>query len=136
MTSLKLANGLRLMSNRLGVRTISTSSVLGKYGRGGSSSFDDMVFGMASNLMRSLEREFDFARRQMDKNVRNILPSSMLPTSRLLQSVNNNDLVVTDKDGNRKFQLDLDLSEFEPEEIKVKTHGRTLNISAKKERKV
>ena len=96
--------------------------------------FDDTFFNMASRVMRNLEREFDWVSRQAI----NYNPSSKLFPSEgasALESAFNNS-VVTDKDGNRKFQLALDLRDFTPEEIKVKTHGHTLNISAKKETQV
>ena len=96
---------------------------------------DNNVFNMASGLMRDLEREFERTRRQLE--------SSFLNTDRGLLNLpaeNEDDTklepIVTDKQGNRQFQLALDLKGFTPEEIKVKTEGRNLIVSAKKETEV
>ncbi len=47
-----------------------------------------------------------------------------------------NDMIITESDGSRKFQLAFDMRGFEPEEVKIKTQNGTLTISAKKEKKV
>jgi len=47
-----------------------------------------------------------------------------------------NDLIITESDGSKKFHLSLNVRDFEPEEIKIKTQNGTLTISAKKEKKV
>lgn len=94
--------------------------------------FDDQFFNMASRLMRNLEREFDWMSRPTSNQWFPALEKSLQQQQQSAWK----DLVVTDKDGNRKFQLVLELGDFKPEEIKVKTHGHTLNISAKKESKV
>lgn len=47
-----------------------------------------------------------------------------------------NDMIVTEADGSRKFQLAFDMRGFEPEEVKIKTQNGTLTVSAKKEKKV
>lgn len=92
--------------------------------------FDDTFFNMASRLMRNLEREFDWVNRQTAN-------SRFFPAMLERQTENLvNDMIVTDKDGNRKFQLVLDLGDFQPEEIKVKTEGHTLSVSAKKQKQV
>ena len=46
-----------------------------------------------------------------------------------------NNMIVTEADGSRKFQLAFDMRGFEPEEVKIKTQNGTLTISAKKEKK-
>ena len=47
-----------------------------------------------------------------------------------------NDMIVTESDGSRKFHLAFHMRGFEPEEVKIKTQNGTLTISAKKEKKV
>lgn len=47
-----------------------------------------------------------------------------------------NNMIVTEEDGSRKFHLAFDMRGFEPEEVKIKTQNGTLTISAKKEKKV
>lgn len=114
-----------------------TTTVSQKRSRDGY--LDDSLFSMASSLMRSLEKEFDYARRRMVKNLgyfplptESMLPTLISPSSRAIAR----DLITTDDQGNRKFQLPLDLSGFEPEEIKIKTRGHTLDVKAKKEKQV
>lgn len=136
--SIKLLNPVRQMA-RLGS---STSMSLRAFSTTGLSQskhlrvwrpFDDTFFNMASRVMRNLEREFDWVSRQASPR----LNGQWFPAiERSMQENLNNDLIVTDKDGNRKFQLVLELSDFQPEEIKIKTEGHTLNISAKKESQV
>ena len=46
------------------------------------------------------------------------------------------DIVSVDKDGNRSFSLSINVKEFKPEEIKVRTVGKSIVVSAKTERKV
>jgi HSP20 family molecular chaperone IbpA len=99
-----------------------------------SGSIDDSFFSMASNIMRTLEREFDYARRQMERSFGGSTLASILPE--VASRLNRNDLITIDEKGNRKFELALDMSDFEPEEIKIKTHGHNLKISAKREKKV
>jgi len=48
---------------------------------------------------------------------------------------NENNMIVTESDGSRKFQLAFDMRGFEPEEVKIKTQNGALTISAKKEKK-
>ncbi len=82
--------------------------------------------------MRNLEREFDMISRQIDNGGR----FSRFSPKAIESAAFENDLVVTDKDGNRKFQLVLALADFKPEDIKVRTEGNSLCVSAKKESKV
>ena len=106
--------------------------------------FDESFFGVASNLMRNLEKEFDSMRNSL-------MRSSFTPTipfinvPRLFQlpsaasesrAITHDDLIVVDDEGNRKFSVQYELSGFEPEEIKISTEGNMLCISAKKEKKV
>ena len=99
--------------------------------------FGEDIFGVASNMMRNLEKEFDFMRRQMDRSFKELggLSNYFLPTSGAPELSGENQVVV-DKDGNRKFQIGFDMRDFKPEEIHVKTHGQNLIISAKTEKKV
>lgn len=96
--------------------------------------FDDSFFGVASNLMRSLENEFNQMRNSL-------LRSTSLPVPRIFEfplekPSTYDDLIQVDNEGNRKFELQIDLQGFEPEEINVETKGHLLTISAKKEKKV
>jgi hypothetical protein len=99
------------------------------------SRLDDSFFGVASNLMRNLENEFNQMRNSL-------LRSSLLPPMRFLdfplieKPSTTEDLISVDDEGNRKFQLQIDLKGFEPEEINLETKGNLLTISAKKEKKV
>lgn len=111
---------------------------------------DDHLFGMASNLMRNLEREFDYARRQLEKGFTGLnlsqqktlsAPSSShkstgepKSSSSLVAQDAFDEFVITDEaTGARRFQMSFDLRGFEPEEIKVRTQGNYLTVSAKKE---
>ncbi|RNA00745.1 Body wall muscle HR-29 [Brachionus plicatilis] len=95
--------------------------------------FEDRFFGLASNLMRNLEREFDNTKRQFEKTM-NLLPPNYLPSLIRPKALESN-IVRMDNEGNRSLQIEYDLSDFEPEEVKIKTHGHTLKIKAKKEQK-
>lgn len=95
---------------------------------------------MAGNLMRDLENELDLVRNQMNKrfnlleegNIWNDFGMNMFMEP--LRIIPNN--IVTDSEGNRSFKMILNLKEFKPEEIKVKTKGKNLIISAKTEKDV
>jgi HSP20 family molecular chaperone IbpA len=102
--------------------------------------FDDSFFGVASNLMRSLENEFNQMRNSLLRSPG--LPA-LPPIQRLFElptfierPPTSEDLIAVDDQGNRKFQLQVDLKGFEPEEINVETKGNLLVINAKKEKKV
>lgn len=90
---------------------------------------------MASNLMRDLENELDLVRNQMNKRF-NLLEGSNLDDLMLMEPLRLPSNVVTDSQGNRSFKMALNLKEFKPEEIKVKTKGQNLIVSAKTEREV
>lgn len=101
-------------------------------------SYSDPFFGLASSLMRSLDREFNQMRSSM-------LPSllggtSFLPSPKMFDlapaRMQQEDAIITDEQGNRKFHLEFDLRGFEPDEVKVKTEHKMLTVSAKKEKKV
>jgi len=92
---------------------------------------------MASNLMRSIEREFDHARRMFGRNLISLPdPTSLFRIGELPSTSQSNELVQLDNEGNRKLHIDFDMSGFQPEEIKVRTQNHNLIISAKKEKKV
>lgn len=116
--------------------TVSQSARMVHKGR-----FDDSFFGVASNLMRNLEREFDQMRNSLMRSAFNpSIPFINVP--RLFQQpissnepVTHEDLIQIDSEGNRKFNVQYDLTGFEPEEVKIATEGNMLCISAKKEKK-
>ena len=98
-------------------------------------SLDESFFGMASNLMRNLEREFDFMNRQVNRFYPSDLTSDR-SLFRLDDALKMEDIIQVDENGNRNFKLNLGLKGFDPEDIKVNTEGQVLNISARKEKKV
>lgn len=102
-------------------------------------------------MMRGLEQEFDYLRNQINKRFNKLegdfwedegdyitspnplrllspLQTTMLP---MLP-----DVISTDKEGNRSFNLSINVKEFKPEEVKVKTIGKNIVVSAKTEKKV
>ena len=86
----------------------------------------------ASGLMRDLEREFQRTRKQLEKSFFNFDTGLLsLPSEK-----SSSDPIAVDKDGNRRFLMVFNLKGFTPEEIKVKTEGSNLCISAKKEQEV
>ncbi len=94
--------------------------------------FDDSFFGMASSVMRNLEREFDFMNRQFNKNLQLSSPvKSIFDVDNMMQ----NCIQIDDK-GDRNFSLRLNVSGFDPEEIQVNTEGQNLQIQAKSEKSV
>ena len=130
----------RVVSQNL-VRQISSSSNVNRGNK--LVRYDDPFFGMANNLMRGLEQEFDFVRRQMNRrfnmldkiwDTNDFMVTS--PSPLLLEPLSETDLITVDKEGNRRFQMNLNLTGFAPEEVNVKTKGNCLIVSAKKEIKV
>jgi HSP20 family molecular chaperone IbpA len=147
MNSLKL---LRCASGLKQLRTFTNTAALNRNRGGGGGGFltkfnpfrpatttstsnlpafyDDDFMGLASNLMRNLDREFDAVRSRMMDSI-GTMNRGMFDDL----SITPNDFITTDKDGNRKFELNFNLQGFSPEEIKVKTEGRHLVVQAKKE---
>ena len=112
------------------------------------------VFGSTLNIFRDLEREFERMQRQFDNYFRNqtgINDRSLVSFPRsgtsgekfwsylwiiyVLVLFLEGDMIITEVDGSRKFQLTFNMREFEPEEVKIKTQNGRLTISAKKEKK-
>jgi kynurenine--oxoglutarate transaminase/cysteine-S-conjugate beta-lyase/glutamine--phenylpyruvate transaminase len=122
-------------------RNISVTSTVN---RGNSlARLDNEIMGLANHVFRDMDREFERMRNRMTSRF-NLLtpeiwsdPTAFIAPMSLLESEQNllPSMVTTDKEGNRKFQLALNLKEFKPEEIKVKTVGKNLVVSAKTERK-
>ena len=115
------------------IRNVSTTTPLN---RGKLVSYEEPVFGMASNLMRNLEQEFDLIRNRLVN--RNSIFEDLWNTPALfpvLDPFQERNLIKTDNEGNRSFNLSLNLKEFSPEEVKVKTVGQNVVISAKTEKK-
>jgi HSP20 family molecular chaperone IbpA len=123
-------NSLSSANKLISTTSVNNRNALSKWFR------DDDYFGSANSLMRSLEREFDNVRRQMERNVFDV-DSSLLrfPVLSALERTKD-DFIIVDKDGNRRFQMQFDLKGFEPEEIQLRTEGQNLMISAKKEKMV
>ena len=100
---------------------------------------DDSIFGIASQLMRNLDYEFNNMRQSLFKNQNSPKTSApaenmfMFPPNRLPKS---EDLIMADPEGNRKFQLEIDLKGFAPEEINIETNQNVLTVSARKEKEV
>jgi HSP20 family molecular chaperone IbpA len=131
MNASKLLNlrPLTLKNSLINTRFI---SLVSNKNRQLSKVFANDPFEIASNLMRDLDREFQRTRKQIGNNFFNIDTGlQSLPTGK--SSI---DPIVSDKDGNRRFLMTFDMKGFTPEEIKVKTDGRNLRISAKREKQV
>jgi hypothetical protein len=95
----------------------------------------NLVFGMASNLMRNFEREFDYVTRKAYDNYE-VLDTAGKSLFDMADESFMKDLVQVGPSGERNFKLQLNLKGFDPEEIKINTEGQMLQISARKERKV
>lgn len=94
----------------------------------------DEFFGTTSNFIRNMEKEFDWLRRGIEKNLglfNNLERNLMLGERDMAKD----DMVKIDADGNRRLHVVFNLKDFQPEEIKIKTHKHNLIISAKKETK-
>ena len=95
-------------------------------------SYDDAFFGMASNIMRNLEREFDFMNRQFNKTYQvGSAIKSMFDMEDMMK-----DCIQVDEGGDRTFKLKLKVAGFQPEDIQVNTEGQNLMIQAKTEKNV
>ncbi len=92
----------------------------------------ETYFGSVSNVFERWEKEFDRMQEQFNNFFRD-LKNNQAVTS---YSVGENDSIITESDGTKKFHLSLNVRDFQPEEIKIKTQNGTLTISAKKEKKV
>lgn len=136
----------KLVSSNLS-RSFATSQALS---RGALRRIDDPLWGISSNMMRGLEQEFDYLRNQINKRFNNLenvwgeegdFITSPNPLS-LLSPLQTSllpilpDVISVDKDGNRSFNLSINVKEFKPEEVKVKTVGKNVVVSAKTEKKV
>ncbi|UJR38258.1 hypothetical protein I4U23_030931 [Adineta vaga] len=99
----------------------------------------DVFLGSSSNVFRDLEKEFDRMQRQFDNYFRGSNTNNANDNRSLMNytgnNTNENNMIVTEADGSRKFQLAFDMRGFEPEEVKIKTQNGTLTVSGKKEKK-
>ena len=87
-----------------------------------------------TDLFRNMEEEmkiFDTELEQIRNNLFQLKPFDFNGMQSTLLEVENP--IVTDSYGNKKFSLRFDVSNFRPEEIKVKTHGDVLSVYAKHE---
>jgi len=131
MNASKLLN-LRPLAFRSSLVNIRFISLVPNKNRQLSKVFASDPFEMVSNLMRDLDREFQRTRKQIGNNFFNMDTGlQSLPIEKSLI-----DPIVADKDGNRRFLMKFDMKGFTPEEIKVKTEGKNLQISAKREKQV
>jgi HSP20 family molecular chaperone IbpA len=131
MNASKLLN-LRPLAFRSSLVNIRFISLVPNKNRQLSKVFASDPFEMVSNLMRDLDREFQRTRKQIGNNFFNMDTGlQSLPIEKSLI-----DPIVADKDGNRRFLMKFDMKGFTPEEIKVKTEGKNLRISAKREKQV
>jgi HSP20 family molecular chaperone IbpA len=142
MNSLKLLALSRIPAKRTGtqiVRQLSSTSVKQRYGSGYRNPYEDSLLSVGSNMMRSMEREMENAMRSFNRFMPTqfFLPSSNAKTntaSLAKSKSDQNELVTTDESGNRNFSLPLDLSDFSPEEIRIRTDAdHNMTITAKKE---
>jgi HSP20 family molecular chaperone IbpA len=93
----------------------------------------ETYFGSASNIFKIWEKEFERMQQQFDNYFRDLKNNQPITNySPYLE----NDLIITESDGSRKFHLSLNTHGFGPEDIKIKTQNGTLTISARKEGKV
>ncbi|CAF0883376.1 unnamed protein product [Adineta ricciae] len=98
----------------------------------------DVFLGSSSNVFRDLEREFERMQRNFDHFFRGSNTNNTVDNRSLTNytgDANENNMIVTEADGSRKFHLAFDMRGFEPEEVKIKTQNGTLVVSAKKEKK-
>ena len=116
-------------SRSLNCRYVSTTSVNMRNRSLITWPFNDV----ATNFIRNMEREFEWARRNMERTLGDLSRFDLLPPS---TSTVDNDFVEIDEKGNRNFRLVFDLKGYDPENIKVKTKENNLILSAKQEKKV
>ena len=96
--------------------------------------YDDSVFGNTSSLIRNMENEFNNLKNSIFKSAPYQIQSFFgYPTERPSKY---EDLISVDEEGNRKFQLQIPLKGFQPEEICIETRGNLLTVSARKEKEV
>jgi hypothetical protein len=88
-----------------------------------------------SNAFQRWEKEFERMHEQFG-NFFHDLKNNRSLTNNLSGKIMENDMIITESDGSKKFHLSLNVSGFEPEEIKIKTQNGSLTILAKKEKKV
>lgn len=99
--------------------------------------YDDFGF---ERLFSDMDREFDDMRRSMARDMRHMRHAMARLQPHYEENALNTDMVsqlqqirepmVTNKDGTRKLELQLDLSTFKPEEVTIKTEGSQLKIDA------
>lgn len=96
--------------------------------------YDDPFLDLHTNkLVHGLRHEFNYLRNQINKRF-NLLNHNVTEDFFMPMSAERNIYpIYTDKEGNRHFKFSLNLPEFKPEEIKVKTVGKNLVVSAKTE---
>jgi len=88
-----------------------------------------------SQAMRQMDRQMKELQRNMDYVFNHAQRHfGMTPMDfRLAEADNMVNPVVNDKDGNRKLQYSLDVRQFKPEEINIKTKDGALQVHAKHE---
>ncbi|CAF0917723.1 unnamed protein product [Rotaria sp. Silwood1] len=95
----------------------------------------DVFRGTTSSIFRDLEKEFERMQQQFDNYFRGGSANDNQSLVNYSFGANENDMIVTESDGSRKFHLAFNMRGFEPEEVKIKTQKGSLIVSAKKEKK-
>jgi len=140
MSSSRIVSRLLLPTTRYGLSMMGhTGAPVRTFFYRNPRNLPDVFLGSSSHVFRDLEREFDRMQRQFDHFFRggsaNNAGDNQALTNYTRGGTNERDMIVTESDGSRKFQLAFDMRGFEPEEVKIKTQNGTLTVSAKKEKK-
>lgn len=93
--------------------------------------FDDRSSTQFNNEVQKMNRELARMSDNMSRNV----PVATVDDWRLTENFRNDNPIVQDVDGFRRFRLKFDVRQFRPEEIHIKTSGNQLSIHAKHEDK-
>lgn len=84
-----------------------------------------------ASAMRQMDRVMQQQMGDMSSMVNQMMPLDVC--CRQAEAFHMNNPVVTDNDGNRKLQLQFDVRQFKPEEIRVKTDDNKLEVHARHE---
>jgi hypothetical protein len=95
----------------------------------------EKYFGSMTDVFERWEKEFDRMQQQFNSFFQDLKNNRPLTTSDSTIG-GENEMIIKESDGSKKFHLSLNVRDFEPEEIKIKTQDGILTISAKKEKKV
>ncbi|CAF1022180.1 unnamed protein product [Adineta ricciae] len=96
-------------------------------------------FASMANVFQRWEKEFERMQGQFNKffqdskTDRSVMDLTFDGNNKLCAA--ENDFIITEPDGSRKFHLSLNTHGFGPEDIKIKVQQGSLSVSAKKEKK-